>query len=415
MFDFIMSDEQKKLRDEARAFTRWVPKEMILAMDAEEIQFPHEYLKEAGRRNLLGIRIPVKYGGRGLGWVEDAIVAEEIGVASYSLACLWGVGADIVCEAICLFGSEELKQEIVVPLLKGNLYAAEGLTEPRGGSDFFGAATVARKDGSDWIINGQKRFIVGAEGADWFLVYAVTDPSAPPHRRITAFMVPRSAGVESRYIYGLMGVRGGGAGRVIFNDVRVPERYALNGINGGFDVFVRMMIPERLGTAAMTVGSVRPAVEIATRYTSRRKAFGQPIMNFQAVGFKVADSVMLLDAARSMVYSTCLAADAGTVHPGRVRRMVSQTKKFVTEAAWNIANNCMQVVGGIGYTRVFPLERIVRDIRLSMIWVGTNEIMQLIIQTEWYKEYEKVLSKEPVRNVEDDAVGAGDTEEKVYE
>lgn len=415
MFDFIMTDEQKKLRDEARAFTRWVPKEMILAMDAEEIQFPHEYLKEAGRRNLLGIRIPKQYGGRGLGWVEDAIVAEEIGVASYSLACLWGVGADIVCEAICLFGSEELKQEIVVPLLKGDLYAAEGLTEPRGGSDFFGATTVARKDGSDWIINGQKRFIVGAEGADWFLVYAVTDPAAPPHRRITAFMVPRSAGVESRYIYGLMGVRGGGAGRVIFNDVRVPERYALNGINGGFDVFVKMMIPERLGTAAMTIGSVRPAVEIATRYTSRRKAFGQPIMNFQAVGFKVADSVMLLDAARSMVYSTCLAVDSGTVHPGRVRRMVSQTKKFVTEAAWNIANNCMQVVGGIGYTRVFPLERIVRDIRLSMIWVGTNEIMQLIIQTEWYKEYEKVLSKEPVRNVEDDAVGAGDTEEKVYE
>lgn len=415
MFDFIMTDEQKKLRDEARAFTRWVPREMILAMDAEEIQFPHEYLKEAGRRNLLGIRIPKQYGGRGLGWVEDAIVAEEIGVASYSLACLWGVGADIVCEAICLFGTEELKQEIVVPLLKGDLYAAEGLTEPRGGSDFFGATTVARKDGSDWIINGQKRFIVGAEGADWFLVYAVTDPAAPPHRRITAFMVPRSAGVESRYIYGLMGVRGGGAGRVIFNDVRVPERYALNGINGGFDVFVKMMIPERLGTAAMTIGSVRPAVEIATRYTSRRKAFGQPIMNFQAVGFKVADSVMLLDAARSMVYSTCLAVDSGTVHPGRVRRMVSQTKKFVTEAAWNIANNCMQVVGGIGYTRVFPLERIVRDIRLSMIWVGTNEIMQLIIQTEWYKEYEKVLSKEPVRNVEDDAVGAGDTEEKVYE
>ncbi len=415
MFDYLYTEEQLKLRDEARAFTKWVPKDMILAMDAEKLQFPHEYLKEAGRRNLLGIRLPKEYGGRGLTWVDDAVVAEEIGVASYSLACLWGVGADIVCEAILLFGNDELKKSVVVPLLKGDVYAAECLTEPRGGSDFFGAATTARKDGGDWIINGQKRFIVGAEGADWFLVYAVTDPSAPPHKRITCFMVPRDAGVETKYIYGLMGVRGGGAGRVIFNDVRVPERYALNGINGGFDVFVRMMIPERLGTAAMTVGSVRPAVEIATRYTSMRKAFGTQIMNFQAVGFKVADSVMLMDAIRSMIYTTARAADSSRVHPNRLRRMVSQAKKFVTESAWTIANNCMQVMGGIGYTSVYPIERIVRDIRLSMIWVGSNEIMQLIIQNEWYKEYQKVLSKEDVRDVELDAVGADDPGEKIYE
>ncbi len=147
MFDFIMTEDQKKLRDEARDFSCWVPKEMILAMDADELQFPHEYLREAGRRNLLGIRISKEFGGRGLGWVEDCFVAEEIGVASYSLACLWGVGADIVCEAVTLFGSDELKQQIVVPLLKGEVYAAEGLTEPRGGSDFFGAVTKARKDG----------------------------------------------------------------------------------------------------------------------------------------------------------------------------------------------------------------------------------------------------------------------------
>jgi alkylation response protein AidB-like acyl-CoA dehydrogenase len=415
MFDYLMTDEQKKLRDEARAFTKWVPKQLILDMDAEKIQFPHEYLQEAGRRNLLGIRLPKQYGGRGLSWVDDGIVAEEIGVASYSLACLWGVGADIVCEAVIEFGNEELKQAVVVPLLKGEVFAAEGLTEPRGGSDFFGATTVAKKDGDDWIINGQKRFIVGAEGADWFLVYAVTDPDAPPHKRMTAFMVPRTEGVETKYIYGLMGVRGGGAGRLLLKDVRVPERYALNGINGGYEVFVRMMIPERLGTAAMTIGSVRPAIEIATRYTSKRKAFGFPIQMFQAVGFKVADSVLKLDAMRAMVYATALAADSKTVNPGRLRRMVSQSKKFVTEGAWEIANNCMQVVGGIGYTSVYPLERIVRDIRLSMIWVGSNEIMQLIIQNEWYKEYFKVLAKEDVRDVEEDALNSREVEEKVYE
>lgn len=415
MFDFIMTDAQRSLRDEAREFSKWVPKEMILDMDQEKIQFPHLYLKEAGRRNLLGLRLPAAYGGRGLGWVENTIAAEEIGVASYSLACLWGVGADIVCDAVCEFGSEELKQEIVVPLLKGELFAAEGLTEPRGGSDFFGATTRARKAGGDWLISGQKRFIVGAEGADWFLVYAVTAPDAPPHRRLTAFMVPRSKGVESRYIYGLMGVRGGGAGRLLLQDVRVPERYALNGINGGYEVFVRMMIPERLGTAAMTIGTVRPALEIATRYTARRKAFNQPIMNYQAVGFKVADCAMLLDSARATVYSTALAVDAGSVQPGRIRRMVSQAKKFVSEAAWDVANNCMQVVGGIGYTNVYPLERILRDIRLSMIWVGTNEIMQLIIQNEWYKEFFKTIAAADVRDVEADALNADQEEEKVFE
>lgn len=415
MFDYMMTDEQRKLRDEARAFTRWVPKQMILDMDAEKLQFPHEYLKEAGKRNLLGIRLPKEYGGRGLSWMDDAIVAEEIGVASYSLACLWGVGADIVCEAVIKYGIEELKKAIVVPLLKGDVYAAECLTEPRGGSDFFGAATTAKKSGGDWIINGQKRFIVGAEGADWFMVYAVTDPGAPPHQRMSCFMVPRDAGVESKYIYGLMGVRGGGAGRVIFNDVKVPERYALNGINGGFNVFMTNMIPERLGTALMTIGSVRPAIEIATRYTSMRKAFGMPIMNFQAVSFKIADCVTLLDACRAMGYASARAVDTPGVHPGRIRRMASQAKKFITESSWEIVNKCMQVMGGIGYTNVYPMERILRDIRLSMIWVGTNEIMQYIIQNEWYKEYLKVLSKEEVRDVEQDAPNADQTEEKIYE
>ncbi|MGC8737516.1 MAG: acyl-CoA dehydrogenase family protein [Candidatus Hydrogenedens sp.] len=415
MFDYMMTEEQIKLRDEARALAKWVPRELILDMDAEKIQFPREFLQEAGKRNLLGIRIPKKYGGRGLKWVDDIIVAEEVGVASYSLACLWGVGGDIVAEAIVEFGCEELKKEVVLPLLKGEVYAAECLTEPRGGSDFFGTTTKARKVGGDWVITGQKRFIVGAEGADWFMVYAVTNPEGQDHERLTCFMVPRTKGVETKYLYGLMGVRGGGAGRLILNEVKVPERYALNGINGGFNVFVRNMIPERLGTSAMTIGSVRPAIEIATKYTSRRKAFGQPIANFQAVGFKVADSVMLLDASRAMVYSTAQAVDSGKVHPGRVRRMISQTKKFVTESSWTIANNCMQVLGGIGYTNIYPLERIVRDIRLSMIWVGTNEIMDLIIQNEWYKEYLRIGSEIPTRNVEFDAPQADQTDEKVFE
>lgn len=415
MLDFLLSEAQKALREEARDFGRWVPKEMLLDMDAEKIQFPHEFLREAGRRNLLGIRYPRRYGGRELGWVDEGIVCQEVASVSHSLGCLWGVGAGLVADAVLAFGSEELKQEIAVPILKGETFAAECLTEPRGGSDFFGSTTTARKDGGDWIINGQKRFIVGAEGADWFQVYAVTDPDAPAHERISAFMVPRTKGVESRYVYGLMGTRGGGAGRVTFTDVRVPERYMLNGVSGGFEVFISQMIPERLGAANMAIGSVRPAIEIATKYTSKRKAFGTQIMNFQAVGFKIADAVTLLDAATSLVHSTALALESGNVHPNRIRRMVSEAKKFATESCWEIANNCMQVMGGIGYTNVYPIERIIRDVRLSMIWVGTNEIMQLIIQNEWYKEYAKAALRENVRDIEADAVGADQDEEKIFE
>ncbi len=415
MFDYLLTEEQKGIQKEARAFAKWIPKELILDMDTEKIQFPHEFLREAGKRGLLGVRFPKKYGGRELSWIDEGLINQEISGVSHSLSCLWGVGAGLVADAVVNFGSEEMKQEIVVPIAKGEQYAAECLTEPRGGSDFFGSTTRARKDGEDWILNGQKRFIVGAEGADWFMVYAVTDPDAPPHSRLSAFMVPRTEGVETKYIYGLMGTRGGGAGRVFFNDVRVPERYVLNGINRGFEVFIHMMVPERLGTANSAIGAVRPAIEIATKYTSRRKAFGVPIKDFQAVGFKVADCVTLHDAANSLIYNTTLAIESETVHPNRIRRMVSEAKKFATESSWDIINHCMQVLGGIGYTNVYPIERILRDIRLAMIWTGTNEIMQLIIQNEWYKEYEKVISKSDRRDIEMDAENSDQDDEKIYE
>jgi alkylation response protein AidB-like acyl-CoA dehydrogenase len=175
-----------------------------------------------------------------------------------------------------------------------------------------------------------------------------------------------------------------------------------------------MMIPERLGTAAMTVGAARPALEIATRYTTRRKAFGRTIADFQGVSFQVAEAVMLLDVSKSMVYSTARAVDAG-IEPGRIRRMVSETKKFVAESCQKVAHNAMQVMGGIGYTNIYPIERIHRDLRLASIWTGTNEIMSMIIATEWYKEYKKAGEYPLTRDHEPDAAAAGDTEEKVYE
>jgi alkylation response protein AidB-like acyl-CoA dehydrogenase len=174
-----------------------------------------------------------------------------------------------------------------------------------------------------------------------------------------------------------------------------------------------MMIPERLGTAAMTIGAARPALEIATNYTSRRKAFGQVINTFEGVSFQVAEAVMLLDAARAMAYATARAVDE-RADMNLIRRMVSQSKKFITESCQKVVHNSMQVMGGIGYTNVFPIERIYRDVRLASIWTGTSEVMAMITAHEWYREYFREKAKQKTRDCEMDAPEASD-DEKVYD
>lgn len=414
MMDYLLSDKAKQLREEVRELVRWVPREMILNMDNDKIRFPKAFLQEAGRRNLMGCRYPQKWGGRGLDWVTTCMVMEEIGTLGYIFACVFGVGAELVCDAIIQHGTDEQKEKYVKPLLRGEIFAAECLTEPRGGSDFFGTATVAEKKGDYFLITGQKRFIVGAEGADYFLVYARTDPSAEPRKALTCFIVDRGPGVEVHYIYGLLGCRGGGAGRLVFKNVKVPQKNIIGRMNGAYDVFNTMMIPERLGTAAMTVGAARPALEIATGYTTRRKAFGKTIHQFQGVSFQVAEAAMLLDVSRAMIYATARAVDEH-LEAGRIRMMVSETKKFVTEACQKVVHNAMQVMGGIGYTNIFPIERIYRDLRLSSIWTGTNEVMAMVIANEWYRQYEGMKKTGFVRDHETDAGEADAAEEKVFE
>ena len=414
MFDFLLNEEQLKIRDEARDLVRWVPKKMILDMDADKITFPKEFLQEAGRRNLFGCRYPRKWGGREMDWATTCMIMEEVGTLGYIFSCIFGIGSELVCDAIVLHGTDDQKERYVKPLLKGELFAAECLTEPRGGSDFFGTTTTAVEKDGYYVLNGQKRFIVGADGADFFLVYARTDPNAEPHKALTCFIVDRSPGVDTEYLYGLMGCRGGGAGRIVFKDVRVPKENVVGRVNGAYAVFNTMMIPERLGTAAMTIGAARPALDVATGYTTKRKAFGQIINQFQGVSFQVAEAAMLLDASRALVYATAKAVDAG-MPSSVVRRMVSETKKFVTESCQKVAHNAMQVMGGIGYTNVYPIERIFRDLRLSSIWTGTNEVMSVIVANEWYKEYSKSREACMPRNYESDAQAADAVDEKIYE
>jgi len=409
MYDFMLSEEGKSTVREIREFVRdEVPSEYLRAMDRDEIRYPREFVEKLGDRNLLGLRFPKRWGGRNLPWTAEIAVIEEVGVLGTALGCAY-VMPSIVGEALDKFGTERQKEEYLQPMLAGRRIAAEALTEPRGGSDFFGATTRAAKEGDGFVITGQKRFVVGAEGADFFLVYCRTnpDPNAHPYERLSVFLVDRGPGVEVEYKYGLMGTRGGGTGRLVFRGARVPAENLVGGLNMGALVFNQMMIPERLTSAAATLG-VRGALEVAARYSDRRTAFGKKIRKYQAVSFMIGDAITRLDAARALVHMAARSVD--TDSPNR-RRIVSEAKKFATDAAWDIANRAMQVMGGIGYTDVYPIERMVRDIRLTQIWTGTNEIMNLLIQHEYFQE---VLEKRTDRrDVEQDAMHADDSE-KVY-
>ena len=411
MFEAMLSQRQRALRDEARDFVKSVPRQLILDMDADRVQYPNDFVMDAARRRLLGLRFPEAYGGRGMRWEDEILAIEEVGILGTALACAY-VMPSIVGEALNVFGTTGQKERWLAPIIAGKKVAAEALTEPRGGSDFFGTTTQARREGDYYILRGQKRFIVGAAKCDFFLVYARTDVNNPPHKSISAFIVERGPEVEAEYLYGLLGTRGGGTGRLVLRDVRVPAENLIGSENGAAEIFYQMMIPERMTSAAGAIGMGRAALQTATRYSNQRKAFGEKIRHFEAVSFKIADSITLLDAARGLVYAAARCVDAGD-NSNRARRMVSEAKKFATETAWQVINNSMQVMGGIGYTNIYPIERLLRDARLIMIWTGTNEVMDLIIQHEYYNE--TLTSKPELRDVELDAQEAKRTEEKVYD
>jgi alkylation response protein AidB-like acyl-CoA dehydrogenase len=337
------------------------------------------------------------------------IAEEEIGVLGTTLGCAY-VMPSIVGEALHVFGTQAQKERYLKPLLKGEIIAAEALTEPRGGSDFFGATCKAERKGDGFVVTGQKRFVVGATEADLFLVYCRTnfDENAHKHQRISALLVERGPGVKSAYQYGLMGTRGGGTGRLVFHNVEVPVENLIGELHGGAEVFNQMMIPERLTSAAACLG-VRAGLEIAARYSDKRKAFGEKIRRFQGVSFMVADAITKLDAARALVYMAARAVDENA--PNR-RRLVSEAKKFATDTAWEVSNLAMQIMGGIGYTDIYPLERMVRDYRLTQIWTGTNQIMNLLIQHEYYDEV--LMGQVSQRDVERDAHSYAAEAEKVF-
>lgn len=419
MYDFILTPEERELKKEARQFAlEEVTADFLRKMDEDEITYPREFVVKLSERGLRGIRFPKKYGGRAMSWVAEVAATEEIGCLGMALGCAF-VMPSIVGEALNMFGTEEQKEKYLKPYIGGKLVAAEALTEPRGGSDFFGAMTRAELHGDHFILNGMKRFVVGAEGADFFLVYCKTnfDQNAHKYNRLSLLIVDRGPGVKTEYLYGLMGCRGGGTGRLVFRDVKVPKENLVGELHGGAFCFNQMMIPERLTSAAGCLG-VWGALDLAVRYSNKRRAFGKEIRNYQAISFKVADSITQLDAARALTYMAARSVDEN--YPN-VRRIVSEAKKFSTEAAWDIVNNAMQIMGGIGYTDVYPIERALRDFRLGMIWTGTSEIMNLMIQHEYYNQvldpsYDRRKMENDARHPDDsERCYTGDDMQRVFD
>jgi len=410
--DFLSTEEEAKLREEAKDFVKSVDPELLRKMDKNEVDYPFEFLHQAAKRKLLGLRFPKEYGGRGMTWTAEMVALEEIGVLGMGLGCSYAM-VSIVGEALNRFGTKWQKEKFLKPIIKGEKLSAEGLTEPRGGSDFFGTTTKAERKGDKWIINGEKRFIAGGKAADFYLIYARTDPKAPGHKALTAFLVEREMGVKIEEVYNRLGFRGMGTARIVFENIEVPDEYKVGELNGGAAIFNRMMVPERLTSAAGALGTARTALEMAIKYSTRRKAFGMPIRNFQAINFKIAESVMKLDAARALVYTAAKAADASDKGlPVDPRCLVSEAKCFATDAGWEIVNISMQILGGIGYTQVYPIERLLRDMRLAPIWTGSNEIMKLLVQHEVYK---MIGMPSRDRDVEMDAMEWHKEIEKVYE
>ena len=383
-FDFLLSDEDKKYVNDMKEFVKnEIPSSLIRAMDKEEIEYPRTFLKKLGERNLLGASLPKEWGGRGASTVAYVAGAEEFGVVGCGLGVIQAMPS-LIGEALNLFGTDEQKEKYLRPILTGDKISAEALTEPRGGSDFFGSTTKAILKGDHFVVNGQKRFIVGATVADYFLVFCRTnfDKDAHPHACISALIVENGPGVKTEYTYGLMGARGQGTGRLVFRNVKVPKENLLGELHMGALVFEAIMSIERIGMAAGTLGAWG-ALNIALDYSTKRVAFKRNLKKFQAIQMMIADAITKLDAARGLVFVAARAIDLGQPN---VRRLATEAKKFATQAAWDITNNAMQIMGGIGFTDVYPIEKMLRDSRLQLIWGGTSEILSLMIQHEYYQE-----------------------------
>ena len=375
--DLLLKDEHRQVREMARKFSDEVVAPAARQLDEDE-DFPTGIVKQMGDLGFLGLPFPEQYGGAGLDTLAYVIAVEEIARACGSTAITLAAHVSLGCGPIYMIGTEEQKQRFLTPMARGEAIGAFGLTEPNAGSDSAGTQTRAEKSNGGWRVNGSKIYITNGSVAKYITFTARTDASKGT-KGISAFIMDTATpGFRVGKREKKMGLRGSDTVEVVFQDCAIPEDAMLGDPAGGFKAFMRTLTGGRISIGALALGLAQGAYEHAIKYAKERKQFGQPIANFQAVQFMLADMRMKIEASRLLVYHAAMLKDAGLEY----EKEASMAKLFASEAANWVTDKAIQVHGGIGYCRDVPVERLHRDAKLMEIGEGTSEIQRLIIARE---------------------------------
>ncbi len=373
--DLQLTEEQRAIRDMVRDFA-----EKEIAPRAAEIdqtdEFPADLFRRMGEQGLMGLYIPEEYGGGGADTLSAALAVEEVSRASGSVGLTYAAHLSLGCGPIYLFGTEEQKQQWLIPLARGQALGALALTEPKGGSDLAGSVlTTAALQGDEWVINGSKMYVTSGAVARSINALCITDRGVG-HRGLSMILIPQGApGLVLGKVEAKMGLHGSLTTQVFFEDCRVPKENLLGPRGAGFKQAMVTLDSGRIGIGAMALGLGRAALEASVRYARERQAFGQAIAEFQAIQWMIADMTTELEAARLLVMRAAYLKDRK--QPFGTEAAVA--KLFASEAADRACWKAIQIHGGAGYLRDYPVERLYRDNRLTLIGEGTNEILRMII------------------------------------
>jgi alkylation response protein AidB-like acyl-CoA dehydrogenase len=373
--DFTFTDEQNQLRRSIREFAEGEILPHVMEWD-EVSHFPMEIMPKLAEMGLLGIIFPEEYGGAGLGYIEYVIAIEELSRVDGSVGIIVAAHNSLCSNHIFKFGSEPQKQKYLSALAQGKKLGAWSLTEPEAGSDAGGTRTTAKRDGNHWVINGAKTFTTNGHYADVCVAMAVTDRSKASHG-ISAFIIEKGTpGFRPGKKENKLGLRASDTSEVVFSDCRVPQENLLGDEGEGFTGSLKILDGGRISIAALALGMAQGALDAAIKYAKQRKQFGQPISEFQAIQFKLADMATEVEAARLLVYQAAWLAGKKDV---RFTRESSMAKLFASEVAVRVANECVQIHGGYGFIKDYPAEKFYRDVKLCTIGEGTSEIQKLVI------------------------------------
>jgi alkylation response protein AidB-like acyl-CoA dehydrogenase len=377
---FVLPEEHQLLRKTVRevADDKIAPR----AAEIDETgEFPNDVLKALVEADLHAVHVPEAYGGAGADAIASAIVIEEIARACCASSLIPAVNK-LGTMGLLLSGSEELKQKYLPPLARGDVMFSYALSEPEAGSDAAGMKTRAVRDGDEFVLNGVKRWITNAGVSDCYTVMAVTDPDAGA-RGISAFVVEKSDdGVSFGAPEKKMGIKGSPTREVYFDNVRIPADRMIGAEGTGFKTALATLDHTRLTIGAQALGVAQGAVDYCIRYVQERKQFGKPIAEFQGVSFMLADMAMKTEAARSLIYRA--AAMSERMEPN-LTFMSAAAKCFASDVAMEVTTNGVQLLGGYGYTRDYPLERMMRDAKITQIYEGTNQIQRLVMARNLFK------------------------------